>query len=159
MNNIKNTKEIFFVEVTDTFGGDANYNWVHRYLVKAATIRGAVSVVSKHEGFAGSLKIEGNYGDMTRHNVSGAAICVFTQYADEYNSKVARALNFEHEGLPVRDDVTECEYHRNPTEYEIKFGEGATHYRNFTVKECCFTSTRIKKQWFIASDDGLRYYN
>lgn len=95
MNNIKNSKSIFFVEVTDTYGGEANYCWVHRYLVKASTMRGAVGVVSKHEGFSGSLKIVGNYGDMTRHNVSGAAICIFTQYADEYNSEGVRALNFE----------------------------------------------------------------
>jgi len=95
MNNIKNTKEIFFVEVTDTYGGEANYSWVHKYLVKATTMRGAISVVSKYEGFAGRLKVDGNYGDMTRHNVSGAAICIFTQYADEYNSGGVRALNFE----------------------------------------------------------------
>jgi hypothetical protein len=27
--------------------------------------------------------------------------------------------------LPVRDDVTECEYHRNPTSYELRMGYGA----------------------------------
>lgn len=92
---MKTTKSIYFVEVTDTYGGEANYCWAHRYLVKASSMRGAVSVVSKHEGFQGCLKLDGNYGDMTRHNVSGAAICVFTQYADEYNSKGIKALNFE----------------------------------------------------------------
>jgi hypothetical protein len=59
--------------------------------------------------------------------------------------------------LPVRDDVTECEYHRPPTAGEIRFGYGATHYRTFTVEECCFPGTRIAKRWFVA-DDGLRYY-
>jgi hypothetical protein len=59
--------------------------------------------------------------------------------------------------LPVRDDVTECTYHRNPTKYEIKFGEGAIHYRTFPVDECCHPGTRYLKQWFVA-DDGLRYY-
>lgn len=60
--------------------------------------------------------------------------------------------------LPVRDDVTECEYHRPPTKAEIKFGHGATHYRTFTVEECCFPNTRVPKKWFVAKDDGLRYY-
>jgi hypothetical protein len=61
-------------------------------------------------------------------------------------------------GLPVRDDVTECTYHRPPTPAEIKFGYGATHYRDFPVEEVCHKGTRIKKKWFVAEDDGLRYY-
>lgn len=60
--------------------------------------------------------------------------------------------------LPVRDDVTECTYHRNPTPSEIKFGNGAIHYRTFPVEECCFEGTRVLKKWFVAEDDGLRYY-
>ena len=59
--------------------------------------------------------------------------------------------------LPVRDDVVTVTYHRNPTKGEIKFGEGATHYRDFTVDECCVPGTRFLKTWFVA-DDGLRYY-
>lgn len=59
--------------------------------------------------------------------------------------------------LPVRDDASEIEYHRNPTPAELRFGEGATHYRTFTIEECCKPGTRILKAWFVA-DDGLRYY-
>lgn len=58
--------------------------------------------------------------------------------------------------LPVRDDVTECEYHRAPTLSEITFGHGATHYRTFPVAECT-NPDRTLKVWFVA-DDGLRYY-
>lgn len=61
-------------------------------------------------------------------------------------------------GLPLRDDVTELEYHRPPTASEIRFGEGATHYRTFPVEEAVFPGTRIPKKWLVASDDGLRYY-
>ena len=32
-------KMIYFVEVTDTFGGEVNYSWVRRYLVRAKSIR------------------------------------------------------------------------------------------------------------------------
>jgi len=59
--------------------------------------------------------------------------------------------------LPVRDDVTECTYHRPPTKGEIAFGEGATHYRTFPVAECTHPD-RTLKVWFVAADDGLRYY-
>jgi hypothetical protein len=59
--------------------------------------------------------------------------------------------------LPVRDDVTTLTYHRPPTESELRFGYGATHYRDFTVEECCWPGTRFLKSWFKA-DDGLRYY-
>ncbi len=58
--------------------------------------------------------------------------------------------------LPVRDDVTRVEYHRPPTMSEVNFGYGATHYRTFSVADCCHPGTRILKKWFMA-DDGLRY--
>lgn len=48
-------------------------------------------------------------------------------------------------------------YHRNPTAYEIKFGEGAIHYRDFTASEIGFNNRGELKKWFKA-DDGLRYY-
>ena len=59
--------------------------------------------------------------------------------------------------LPIRDDVLTLTYHRPPTPSEIRFGHGATHYRDFTPDECCHNGTRILKRWFVA-DDGLRYY-
>jgi len=62
------------------------------------------------------------------------------------------------ERLPVRDDVTECTYHREPTKGEVSFGAGATHYRTFPVEDCCFPGTRVMKRWFVATDDGLRYF-
>jgi len=43
------------------------------------------------------------------------------------------------------------EYHREPTPAEVKFGEGATHYREFSEAEV------TNKKW-IKADDGLRYW-
>lgn len=60
--------------------------------------------------------------------------------------------------LPVRDDVQSVTYRRNPTQGELRFGHGATHYREFPVEDCCHAGTRILKKWFTAPDDGLRYY-
>jgi hypothetical protein len=67
----------FFVEITDTYGGEANYSWVKRFLVSAKTIRGAIVKVSKNQGMQGTLRRVENYGDHTRHDVQGACICVF----------------------------------------------------------------------------------
>ena len=60
--------------------------------------------------------------------------------------------------LPVRDDVETITYHRGPTAYELRFGEGATHYAEFSIEDCCFAGTRIAKRWFVSPWDGLRYY-
>lgn len=59
--------------------------------------------------------------------------------------------------LPVRDDVHEVEYRRQPTRAEVAFGHGATHYRTFPVEACCHPGTRVLKKWFVSPDDGLRY--
>ena len=60
--------------------------------------------------------------------------------------------------LPVREDVEHVTYRRQPTPAELRMGYGATHYRDFPVAVCCHTGTRIPKRWFVAPDDGLRYY-
>jgi hypothetical protein len=59
--------------------------------------------------------------------------------------------------LPIRKGVKEITYWRNPTEYEIQFGNGANHYRDFEIEECITSNGEVKK-WFIARHDGLRYY-
>jgi hypothetical protein len=49
------------------------------------------------------------------------------------------------------------EYWRNPTKAEIKFGYGATHYRNFDFDDCFDTEGYLKLK-VRASDDNLIYY-
>ena len=49
------------------------------------------------------------------------------------------------------------EYHRNPTPSEIKFGEGATHYKDFDVCYCLNDEGHPKK-WVVCPIDKLRYY-
>lgn len=48
----------YFVEVTDTFGGECNYCWLRRYMVQAKNQRAAMLKVAKHEGY--SVKYDGN---------------------------------------------------------------------------------------------------
>ena len=49
------------------------------------------------------------------------------------------------------------EYHRQPTKGEIKFGEGATHYKFFEASQYLKSNGRIKS-WLVCPIDGLRYY-
>lgn len=52
------------------------------------------------------------------------------------------------------------EYHRPPTAAEIKFGEGATHYKDFTFAQAFKWSDSGwgLKKWVKCPIDGLRYY-
>lgn len=40
----------FFVEITDTFGGEANYSWVTRHKVRASSARGALVRINRDSG-------------------------------------------------------------------------------------------------------------
>ena len=40
----------FFAEITDTYGGEANYSWVTRHKIKAASIRGALIRLNSDSG-------------------------------------------------------------------------------------------------------------
>lgn len=55
------------------------------------------------------------------------------------------------------EPAPELEYNRQPTKGEIKFGEGATHYKHFEASQYLKSSGRIKK-WLVCPIDGLRYY-
>jgi len=69
---------IYFVEVTDTFGGEANYCWARRYRVNAASQRGAISKISRHEGL--HFRNTGN-----RYDASNACVCAFIDDWDDNN--------------------------------------------------------------------------
>ena len=74
------TSNQFFIEVTDTFGGEANYCWVRRYLVTASTIRGAISKLAKRDG--GGWKRVMDSGDFARFNLDGSCVCAFVSWSD-----------------------------------------------------------------------------
>lgn len=52
---------------------------------------------------------------------------------------------------------TTVEYYRNPTAYEIKFGEGATHWLTVLKSDVTKKDGSLKR-WFINPIDKLRYY-
>lgn len=63
-------------------------------------------------------------------------------------------------GALVMNEHIELEYftyHREPTAGEIKFGEGATHYKDFSIDMCTDDNFEPKK-WIKCPIDRLRYY-
>jgi len=79
------SRGFYFVEMTDTFGGEANYCWVNRFKVKASSVRGAIRKVARETGYSGHIHKTMDSGDMTRHDVRGACICFFTEWFDTDN--------------------------------------------------------------------------
>ena len=63
------------IEVTDTYGGEANYCWVRRYTIEANSERGAICKLARQHG-AGWRK-EWFDGETSRYNLQNACICLF----------------------------------------------------------------------------------
>jgi len=76
-------KDTFDIEVTDTFGGEANYCWVRRYQVDAVSILGAIQMVSRREGY--NFRADYNDGDFARYDAIDACVCCFINYHDDIN--------------------------------------------------------------------------
>ena len=85
------TKQIFFVEMTDTFGGEANYSWVNRFKVHASSPLGAVRKVSKETGYR--YRKDYSTGDMTRYNAKGAAVCLFVEGYEDQAEHYSRVVS------------------------------------------------------------------
>lgn len=43
-------KNLYFIEFTDTYGGEANYSWVTRSIYRAKSKRGAARILSNETG-------------------------------------------------------------------------------------------------------------
>lgn len=64
-------KKTFTFEVTDTFGGQANYCWVRRQVIEAKSLHGALCRLSAIEGL--------NFRSVgcDRYDARGACVCAF----------------------------------------------------------------------------------
>lgn len=58
-------------EITDTFGGEANYCWVRKHTITANNLRGAIWKLSRLTGYSF------RYVGCERWDVRGACICCF----------------------------------------------------------------------------------
>ena len=77
----KKNKNVYVIEMTDTFGGDPNYCWVRRYKTESVSIVGAVTKLSKHYGR--NFRVDYCDGFSARYNAVGASICVFIDEVDK----------------------------------------------------------------------------
>ena len=73
-------QKFYFVEITDTFGGEANYCWVKRYKVAASSFNGAIRKVSKDSFYR--FRCEYDTGDMVKYKDRVGGVCAFVE---EYN--------------------------------------------------------------------------
>lgn len=85
-------KKLYFVEVTDTFGDEANYNWVHRFKVTATTERGAMRKVEQRLPYSGGVRKTYDTGDMQHWRWNKACVCAFVE---RYDDQSARMFNVE----------------------------------------------------------------
>jgi hypothetical protein len=76
---MKKSIHTYFVEITDTFAGEANYCWVKRYLVESVSVQGAMAKISKESGYNWRVDYK---GEISRYNAKGACICAFIQWCD-----------------------------------------------------------------------------
>lgn len=67
---------LYHIEVTDTFGGEANYSWVKRFACYAKSAQGAMKVVSAELGYRSRFN---GY----RWNFVNACICAFVEEQDD----------------------------------------------------------------------------
>jgi hypothetical protein len=65
----------FNIEITDTFGGEANYSWVRRYTFTAKSFRGAIQKLAHEYGAGWSKQFE--CGDYCQYKLRGACITAF----------------------------------------------------------------------------------
>lgn len=78
-----NPGPFWFVELTDTFGGDANYSWVTRVKVQAKSMAHAVRRFSKDAGFTGRVRLAYDMDDSARYDIRGACMCFFVSPWDD----------------------------------------------------------------------------
>lgn len=81
-------KKFYFVEVTDTFGGEANYNWVHRFKVSATTERGAMRKITNRLPYSGGVSKDMDTGDMQRWTWRNACVCAFVEHYDDQSARM-----------------------------------------------------------------------
>ena len=71
----------FKIEITDTFGGEANYCWVLRYKYRAKSILGAINMLAREYG--SGWRKDSDYGDMARYNLQNACVCAFVEWVED----------------------------------------------------------------------------
>jgi len=72
----------YFAELTDLFGGELNYSYVHRFKVKASSKRGAIGKLSREIGL--HFRTAWDAGDIrVYHSKSTLSAVTLEQWEDD----------------------------------------------------------------------------
>lgn len=78
---------IYFVEITDVYGGEANYSWVTRHKVKARSMVSAMRRISRSSGL--NWRKVTHYGDGARYDSKSGATCAFiSEWSDDEHGEL-----------------------------------------------------------------------
>jgi len=69
------------IEVTDTFGGEANYSYVNRLTIQAKSLRACVLQLGKETGYNWRFKV--NLGECVRYDTTSGLTCAFIEGATD----------------------------------------------------------------------------
>jgi len=73
-------KNLYFIELTDMFGGEMNYSEVNRMVVRAKSVRGAANIVARATG------LNFRYDGIKYISKSGATGMIIEHYETPYHS-------------------------------------------------------------------------
>ena len=74
-------KNRYYIEMTDTYGGEANYCWVNRFIVSASTPRGAMRRVFTRTG--DRVQCVDRYNDPQTWDSTIGCIRYFVEWIDD----------------------------------------------------------------------------
>ncbi len=73
------------IEVTDTFGGEANYGWVRRYSIDAPeTTAQQKRAIKKASGYTGTRGRWEDYSDVMKFTPRGQCVVVFGTFTGDH---------------------------------------------------------------------------
>ena len=78
---MKTEKQTFFVQITDVFGGEANFAWVTRHKITAKNLKGALQKLARTSGI--NWRINDDCGDSWRYDSISGATCALIAYWGE----------------------------------------------------------------------------
>ena len=78
-------KNRYFIEMTDTFSGEANYCWVNRFIVSASSHRGAMRKVCARTG--DRVQCVDRYNDPQTWDSTIGCIRYFVEWIDDEQVK------------------------------------------------------------------------
>lgn len=72
---MKNNRKLYYVEITDTYGGEPNFNWITRHIIRAKTERGAIQALAYRSGI--NWRKVYDTGDHARYDSRSGVTCAF----------------------------------------------------------------------------------